>query len=69
MARYVWITPEGKAEARAESAKGVEAFQRQRDKRKAEARRLHETGLDVTEIAKRLKRDRRTIKTYLESEV
>ena len=47
MARDIWRTSEGKAEATAESAKGVAAFQRQRDERKAEAIALDASGLDA----------------------
>ena len=65
MARSVWRTPEGKAEATAESAKGVAAFQRQRDERKAEAIALDASGLDVNAIAKKLRCHRRTVKRYL----
>ena len=65
MARDVWKTPGGKAEATAESAKGVAAFQRQRDQRKAEAIALHDRGLDAKEIAKELGISRRTVNRYL----
>ena len=65
MARDIWRTSEGKAEATAESAKGVAAFQRQRDERKAEAIALHDRGLDANAIAKELGLSRRTVKRYL----
>ena len=65
MARDVWRTPEGKAEATAESAKGVAAFQRQRDERKAQAIALDASGLDANAIAKELGLSRRTVKRYL----
>ena len=65
MARDIWRTSEGKAEATAESAKGVAAFQRQRDERKAEAIALHASGLDANKIAKKLGISRRTVKRYL----
>ena len=38
MPRDNWRSAEGKAEAKAESAKGVAAFQRQRDERKQQRR-------------------------------
>ena len=63
---YVWITPEGKAEATAERQKGVAAFQCQRDARKAEAIALHDSGLTVEQIEAELGRDKRTIKSYLQ---
>ena len=69
MARYVWRKPEGKAEAIAESAKGVAAFQRQRDARKAKAIALYDSGLDANEIASLLSISRRTANRYLESHV
>lgn len=65
MARDVWRTPEGSAEAIAESAKGVAAFQRQRDERKAQAIALHDRGVDETEIAKQLGCSRRSVMRYL----
>ena len=65
MARDIWRTSEGKAEATAESAKGVAAFQRQRDERKAEAIALDARGLDANAIAEELGLSRRTVKRYL----
>ena len=64
----VWRTPEGKAEAATESAKGVAAFQRQRDERKAQAIALQDRGLDANAIAKELGLSRRTVKRYLKTE-
>ena len=68
MARDVWRTPEGKAEAIAESAKGVAAFQRLRDQRKAEAIAKSEAGKSVNEIAEELGISRRSVKRYLKND-
>ena len=65
MPRDFWKTSGGKTEAAAESAKGVAAFQLQRDERKAEAIALHAGGLDANKIAKELGISRRTVKRYL----
>ena len=65
MPRDIWRTEEGKAEATAESAKGVAAFQRQRDERKAEAIALHDSGLDANEIAKQLGISQRSVDRYI----
>ena len=68
MPRLVWTTDKGKVEARSESAKGVAAFQRQRDERKAEAIGLHDRGLDANKIAKELGISRRTVNRYLKKD-
>ena len=65
MPRLVWLTEDGKAEARSESRKGVAAFQRQRDERKADAIALHDSGLDANEIAKQLGISRRSVDRYI----
>ena len=69
MARDVWRTPEGKAKAIAESAKGVAAFQHNRDQRRAKAIALYDDGLDANEIAAELGISTRTANRYLESHI
>ena len=70
MARDIWRTSEGKTEAAAESAKGVAAFQRQRDERKAEAIALYDSGkgLNPNEIAAKLGCSRRSVMRYLKKQ-
>ena len=68
MARDVWKTPVGKAEATAESAKGVAAFQRLRDQRKAEAIAKSEAGESVNQIAKDMGISRRSVNRYLKND-
>ena len=68
MARDIWRTPEGKAEAIAESAKGVAAFQRQRDERKAEAIAKSEAGDSVNQIASDMGISRRSVNRYLKND-
>ena len=67
MPRANWKTPEGKTEATIEGAKGNAVIQRNRDQRRAKAIDLYDDGkgLDVNEIAKKLKCSRRTVKRYL----
>ena len=67
MPRDIWRTPGGKSEATAESAKGVLAFQRQRDERKAQAIALRGNGLDANAIAKELGISRRSVMRYLKT--
>ena len=65
MPRKDWQTAEGKAEAAAEGAKGNAVIQQKRDKRRTRAIKLHARGLDVNQIAKKLRCSRRTVKRYL----
>ena len=65
MARFVWITPEGKAEAKAEGLKGTATKQRNRDRRKAQAIALDGKGLDPNAIATKLGCSRRSVMRYL----
>ena len=67
MPRDFWKTPGGKAEAAAESKKGVVAFQSLRDQRRDDAIALYDDGkgLDVNAIAKKLRCHPRTVKRYL----
>ena len=70
MPRDVWKTPQGTSEAKAESAKGVAEFQRQRDERKAEAIALYDSGkgLNPNEIAAKLGCSRRSVMRYLKKQ-
>ena len=68
MARDVWRTPGGKVEAIAESAKGVKAFQRLRDQRKALAIAKSEAGESVNQIAKDMGISRRSVNRYLKND-
>ena len=69
MARYVWTTADGKDEAKKESAKGIATFQHNRDRRKAKAIALYDSGLDANEIAQMLSISRRTVNRYLSEHI